>query len=202
MVQEVIPGDDDQLFGYLAFWDANGKERAWVCKRKLRQYPPHFGNGSLQVTVDAPEVAELSRKFLHALGYKGFVGVEWKRDARDGTLRLMEINPRVVSGNQIAISAGVDFPWIAYRYLCDGDILDREVPYARGVKYVHEQWDIDAFRALRAAGELRFAGWLGSLRGTKAFAIWAVDDPAPFLAMVWESLRAVIRRISAQMRRS
>jgi len=118
MVQEHVPGGDDALLGYLALWDGNGRELAWLTKRKLRQYPPGHGDGSLQVTVAAPEVAQIGRRLVRALGLRGFTGVELKRDPRDGALRLMELNPRTVSGNQLAISAGVDLPWIGYRHLC------------------------------------------------------------------------------------
>src|SRR5262245_28217159 len=78
MVQEIVPGGDSALFGYLAFWDQEGRELAWVTKRKLRQYPAQYGDGSLQVTVEAPEVAELSRRLLRTFEYRGFVGVEFK----------------------------------------------------------------------------------------------------------------------------
>ena len=115
MVQEIVPGDDTALFGYLAFFDEEGVEVAWLTKQKLRQHPAQFGDGSLQITVDAPEVAALSRRLLGAFDVRGFVGVEFKRDERSGTYYLIEINPRTVSGNQLAISAGVDFPWIGYR---------------------------------------------------------------------------------------
>ena len=110
MVQEIIPGEDNALFGYLAFWDAEGREHSWLTKQKLRQNPPNYGDGSLQITVEAPEIAQLSRRLLRALNYSGFVGVEFKFDARDSTYRLIEINARTVSGNQLAISAGIDFP--------------------------------------------------------------------------------------------
>jgi D-aspartate ligase len=46
MVQEIIPGGDSSLFGYLALLDSEGRELAWLTKRKLRQNPPHFGDGS------------------------------------------------------------------------------------------------------------------------------------------------------------
>ncbi len=142
MIQELIPGEDDSLFGYLAFLDHTGRERAWITKRKLRQNPPRYGDGSLQVTVDAPEVAELSRRLLRALEYRGFASVEYKRDSRDGSYRLMEVNPRAISGNQLAIGAGVDFPWIGYRYLTG--TYPESTPVVRGragVKYVHEWSD-------------------------------------------------------------
>ncbi len=187
MIQEIIPGEDSELFGYLAFWDGIEGERAWVTKRKLRQYPPGFGDGSLQETVEAPEVARLSRLLLRALDYRGFVGVEFKRDARDGGYRLMEINPRTVSGNQLAISAGVDFPWIGYRYLT-GTPLERAV-VPRRVRYVNEEWDVQAFFALRRTGLMSLRSWLTSLRGVRAKAFAAWDDPVPLLVGLWRLRR-------------
>ncbi len=193
MVQEIIPGADDALFGYLAFWDAEGRERAWLTKRKLRQNPPHYGDGSLQVSADAPEVAELSRRLLDAFEYRGFVGVEFKHDARDGSYRLMEINPRTVSGNQLAISSGVDFPWLGYLYLSADAAEMPTVSFQPGVKYVNEEWDLKAFLALRKSGDLTFRGWLRSLAGARARAIWALDDPLPLLVVGWRMLKAAAR---------
>ncbi len=118
-MQEWIPGPDTELYGYLAFWDADGREHSWMTKRKERQHPLGIGSGATQISVDAPEVAELSRRLLAAFGWRGLVGVEWKRDERDRGFRLVEINPRTVIGNQLAISAGVDLPWIAYCELSD-----------------------------------------------------------------------------------
>ncbi len=182
MIQEIVPGKDSALFGYLAFWDRDGQERAWVTKRKLRQYPPGYGDGSLQMTVDAPEVAELSRTLLRACGYRGFVGVEFKLDGRDGSYRLMEINPRTVSGNQLAVTAGVDFPWIGYRYLTGVDSGSGAAVHGRsGVRYVNEEWDVQAYLALRRSGEISFGRWIDSVRGVRAVAIGAWDDPGPLL---------------------
>jgi predicted ATP-grasp superfamily ATP-dependent carboligase len=198
MVQEIIPGEDSELFGYLAFWDGIEGERAWVTKRKLRQYPPGFGDGSLQETVEAPEVARLSRLLLQAFGYRGFVGVEFKRDSRDGGYRLMEINPRTVSGNELAIHAGVDFPWIGYRYLTG---VPLEPPaFRRGIRYVNEEWDFRAYLVLRKAGVLSLGGWLASLRGVQAKAFAAWDDPLPLLVGLWRFLRLLGSRIASGFR--
>jgi predicted ATP-grasp superfamily ATP-dependent carboligase len=203
MIQELVPGPDNAIFTYLGFWDGAGRERAWVTKQKLRQNPPGFGDGSLQVTVDAPEVAGLSRRFLRSVGYRGFVAIEFKRDVRDGSLRLIEVNPRTESGNQIAIEAGVDFPWIAYRHLTGADAGSEPVTKGRsGVKYVHEQWDLAAFRALRRTGEITFLSWLRSLSGVRARAIWAWDDPMPFLAWIGGSPMLWLGRIRSRLRRT
>ena len=189
MVQEIIPGEDNALYGYLAFWNVEGQELAWLTKQKLRQNPPHYGDGSLQISVEAPEVAELSRRLLRSFNYSGFVGVEFKFDARDSTYRLIEINPRTVSGNQLAISAGIDFPWIGYQYLTDSTSETLQTySFRSGVKCVNEEWDIQAYLALRQSGALSLRHWLRSLRGAKP-AIGAWDDPLPLFEGFWRLLK-------------
>lgn len=189
MIQEIIPGEDSRLYGYLAFWDGDRRERAWMTKQKLRQNPPLYGDGSLQISVEALEVAELSRHLLRSFNYCGFVGVEFKYDTRDRTYRLIEINPRTVSGNQLAIDAGIDFPWIAYQYLTDSTYENAPVNLFRsGVKCVNEEWDLQAYLVLRKSGSLNLWKWLRSLRGAKT-AIGAWDDPLPLLAGIWRLLK-------------
>lgn len=198
MIQEVVPGPDSNLFGYLAFWDGTAQEHSWVTKRKLRQ-SALFGDGSFQETIDAPEVARLSRVLLAGLSYTGYVGVEFRLDPRDGAYRLMEINGRTVSGNQLAVTSGVDFPWIGYQSLVSPAAAPRPGRGASGVRYVHEEWDLKAFLRLRKDGELTVMGWLRSVAGAAARALWAADDPAPFLVtlgrLVLTSLRHARRRV-------
>jgi D-aspartate ligase len=202
MIQEIVPGGDSALFGYLALWDQDGRELAWVTKRKLRQFPAQYGDGSLQVTVDAPEVVELSRRLLRKLDYRGFVGVEFKLDARDDSFRLMEINARAVSGNQLAISAGVDFAWIAYQYLTGSDLgAGSERRFRPGVKYVNEEWDVQAYLALRKADAMSLGGWLGSLRGVEARALGAWDDPMPLAVGFFRLLRKLVSGVWSAARR-
>jgi len=189
MVQEIIPGEDSSLFGYLALWDREGRELASVTKRKLRQFPRHYGDGSLQVTVDEPEVADLATGLLRALNFRGFGCVEFKFDARDRTYRLVECNPRTASGNQLAITAGVDFPWLGYRYLTDTDPGDGRPRARPGIRHVNEEWDLQAYLALRRSGALGLRDWLRSIRGAESWAIGALDDPLPILMGFWRFLK-------------
>jgi predicted ATP-grasp superfamily ATP-dependent carboligase len=194
MVQEIIPGEDYTLYGYLAFWDRHAREHSWLTKQKLRQCPPLYGDGSFQQTVEAPEVRAQSCKLLQEFAYKGFVGVEFKYDARDETYRLMEINPRTVSGNQLAISAGVDFPWIGYNYLLERE--DDSEPRRRftpGIRYVNEEWDFKAFLSFRRAGKLTFGEWWRSVRSAEARAIGAPGDNRPLRVILWRFVKAFLR---------
>ncbi len=141
MVEHIVPGEDRALFGYLAFWDDDGREVAWLTKRKLRQNPPGFGDGSLQVTAEAPEVAELSRRLLRAFDYRGFAGVEFKLDAASGTHYLMEVDPGTVSGQPAGSRRGrvlrdrLPIPGRARPVLAGGSLET----FKPRVKYVNEE---------------------------------------------------------------
>ena len=202
MVQEIVPGEDNSLYGYIAFWDSEGHELAWVTKKKLRQYPPGYGDGSLQMTVAAPEVAELSRRLLGNFNYRGFGYVEFKLDARDRNYRLIEINPRTPACNQMAISAGVDLPWLGYQYLAgDYAATESNKGFQSGVKYLNEEWDIQAYLTLRKSGALNFWSWFRSLRGIKARAIGAPDDLFPFVIGLWRAVEVLCQNLWSAVRK-
>ena len=195
MVQTIVSGDDDAIFWYSGFWDEQCRERAWFTVQKLRQFPPGFGDGSFQRTVDAADVLQQSRRLLEAFRYRGLVMVEFKRDARDGRCTLMEINPRTVSGNQLGIHAGVDLPWIAYRHLVGLDSPEARQPaFRRNVTYVNEEWDVQAFAALRRSGALTLVAWIRSLVKARAWALFAWNDPLPLLVGLWRFVGICVRR--------
>ncbi len=193
VLQEFVPGEDATLHGYLAYCGRAGRPTAALTKRKLRQWPTAAGNGSLQISTRNEEIASTSETILMRLGYEGLVGIEYKWDARAGRYLLIEINPRSVSGNQLAIDCGIDFPLIACR-----DVLGTGEPppvtYRCGIKYLHLGWDVQAAAALRRAGTLTIRDWLWSLRGVRSTAMFSPSDPKPFLAYVWLALRRRLRR--------
>jgi hypothetical protein len=61
--------------------------------RKIRQFPPHFGNSSLVQHVHEPKVVELTAQICWQLGLVGYVSIEFKQDARDGAFKIIELTP-------------------------------------------------------------------------------------------------------------
>jgi predicted ATP-grasp superfamily ATP-dependent carboligase len=179
LVQEIVPGGDEALYGYLGFWGRDRNELAWITKQKLRQNPRLYGDGTCQRTIDVPRVAELSRRFLKALDYVGVGSVEFKYDARDDSYRLMEVNPRAVSGNQLAVAAGVDLPYISYAYLADGVVPSWEQRW--DVRWVHELYDLKTLLRERRHPGAAVWEWVRSLHNADTFALGAWNDPAPLL---------------------
>ena len=118
LVQEVIAGGDDCLFTLGSYLAPDGEPLGLFCGRKLRQTPPG-GIGTCRVgeAVWDEEVVDRGLTLLHALGHIGLSQVEFKRDPRDGTLRLMEVNPRLWQWHGLAAACGVDLPRIAYEDL-------------------------------------------------------------------------------------
>jgi predicted ATP-grasp superfamily ATP-dependent carboligase len=194
LVQEIIPGPDTELVGYLGFWNQEAVETAFITKRKLRQFPALFGNGSLQRTEVLPIIADLSRRLLKSLDYRGFASVEFKFDPRDESFRFIEFNPRSSAMNELAVVAGVDFPWIAYRTLIgDPPAPNRGPSFRTGVSCFNEEWDIQAYWELRKQREISFRRWCSSLRGAHPI-IAARDDPGPLIAGIGRAARLLRSR--------
>lgn len=183
IVQELIPGGDDAFHGCFCYLGQDGEVRGAFTKRKVRQYPPRFGNGSYQISVDSPETADLTLDLLSRIGYRGVASVEWKRDPRDGRLKLIEINCRAASGTQLAIDSGVDLPWLVYRDLI-GDPLPPVTEFQIGRKFINLSWDARAYAARPDRSIGAFTGWMRSVLQARSHAVVSVRDPGPMWSML------------------
>jgi D-aspartate ligase len=117
MVQELIPGGDDQLYTLGSYLAEDGEALGLFSGRKLRQTPPGVGTCRVGEAVWVEEVVEQGLRLLRELDFHGLSQVEFKRDPRDGRFKLMEINPRLWQWHGLAAACGVDLPLIAYRDL-------------------------------------------------------------------------------------
>ncbi len=199
MVQEIIPGPDTRLLTFLGYIGCDGRPLAGCVRMKLRQSPPRFGYCCLTETVRDREVLHSATTLLTALDYRGIGCVEFKRDPRDGILKLIEINARAVRTTGAAIGAGVDLPYIAYR-----DSIGRRLPrcfkYRSGLRWMHLRDEMLAARELIRQGQLTLRQWVKVFHGPLVFCEWANDDPWPFI-LVWRQFAShCIRRLAARAR--
>ncbi len=117
MLQEVVPGADSALYTVGSYLDGSGKALGIFCGRKLRQTPPGVGTCRIGESLWLPDLVEGSLQLLRACEHVGLSQVEFKRDERDGSFKLMEINPRLWQWHTLAGTCGVNLPLIAYRDL-------------------------------------------------------------------------------------
>lgn len=190
---EIVPGDDDRLVSYLAYVDENGEPLAQFTKRKLRQFPPHFGVGSYHVSVHDAEAEALGLQFFRGVGLRGLAYVEFKRDARDEGLTLIECNHRFGAGLALAPAAGIDLALFTYLRLT-GEEPAHGQAYRDGVHLWHSIDDARSFLALRRSGELTLLAWVKSLLHRQHFAVFRLDDPRPTLS----NLHRLKRRLTGR----
>ena len=177
MVQEVIPGDGAMQLSYAALC-ADGRAIASLVARRTRQYPMDFGRASTHVeSIEDAEVEADARRLLERLRFDGIVEVEFKRDPRDGRLKLLDVNPRVWGWHTLCARAGIDFSYLAWRH-ANGE----EVAEARGrpgVRWFRMSTDFPTVVKEIARRRLTVREYLRSLRGPRAAPIFAWDDPLP-----------------------
>lgn len=129
IIQEYIPGEG---YGYFALYN-KGSIRASFQHHRLRESPYFGGVASNRESVYFTELENEGVKIPEILGWHGPLMVEFKRDARDGKFKLMEVNPRFWGSLNLAISSGVDFPYLFYKMATEGE-CDRIFNYKVGVK--------------------------------------------------------------------
>lgn len=162
LAQEVVPGPDENLIYWAGFVGAGAKVGGRLVGRKLRTLPPHFGSATLVQLVDMLEVENTCGRFLQDLGYQGLCGIELKIDERDGSAKLIEINPRASLWDDIGATAGVDLAYEAVTALLGEAPAPKRVRDFR-LKWVHFTDDLRAFRRYRAEEALTLGNWLRSL---------------------------------------
>lgn len=115
LVQEYIKGKGQGVF---ALYD-HGEPLAFFSHKRLREKPPSGGVSVLSESVPAaPALLSYARSLLDHASWHGIAMVEF-RVADDGTPYLMEVNTRFWGSLQLAVDAGVDFPWLLYQVACD-----------------------------------------------------------------------------------
>ena len=146
LLQEYVEGEGRGLFALLD----DGEERAVFMHRRIREYPITGGASTAAESIADADLRELGLRLLRALRWHGVAMVEFKRRA-DGSYVLMEINPKFWGSLDLAIAAGVDFPWLAVQ-LALGRPFDPITSYRVGLRF---QWVFsDALRCLAKPSDI------------------------------------------------
>jgi predicted ATP-grasp superfamily ATP-dependent carboligase len=168
MVQEFIPGGDEWLWSLGTYIRPDGEPLALFSGRKLRQTAENMGSARVGEALWDDEVVDSGLRLLRELGFHGIAQVEWKRDPRDGRLKLIEVNPRLWQWHSLTGACGADVTQIAY-------------------------WDLIGAPVARARTDSSGKRWAIGLMSEQGFAlqrppyvdgVFALDDPKPALVNV------------------
>jgi predicted ATP-grasp superfamily ATP-dependent carboligase len=118
-------------------------------------------------------------KLMRGFDYRGISSTEFKRDDRDGQLKLIELNPRFCQQNILATDCGVNFPLIEYLDLI-GEPQEPVTQFITGRKWMDLAIDFPSFWEYYRNHETTVLEWLKSWQGVRSFPVLALDDLGPF----------------------
>jgi len=183
LVQRKVPGEGRGVF-------LVARDGELVCvfgHRRIREKPPWGGVSTLCETANPDSrLVDYSARLMKALRWSGVAMVEFKFDPATGEAWLMEINGRFWGSMQLAVSSGVDFPWLVYQQEVLGQPVDPS-PIKRDVRLWWLCGDLDHFLLrLRQGGIGELPAGLRDLLRTRQGHLLDCDtlkagDPVPFL---------------------
>jgi predicted ATP-grasp superfamily ATP-dependent carboligase len=183
MFQEIIPGPPESSCQLEGYYDMSFRPVALFARRRLRIWPPDFGNTTLCVSIPVTELADekiVINRFLCEIGYHGLASAEFKKDSRDGRQKIFEINARPWWHFWLSSKCGVDLVFLSYLDAI-GEKSDYIEEYEVGVKSTYFLNDLLASASMLRDRSLRFGEWFRSLRGIRQFAFFSPDDVSPFV---------------------
>src|SRR5437867_4190491 len=107
LVQQLLTGRREAV----SFLYADGEVYARFAQWAKRTSPPLGGQSVLRQSIAIPsDTGRYAESLVRHIKLEGYCEVEFRRDAA-GVAYLMEINPRLSASVEIAVRAGVDFPY-------------------------------------------------------------------------------------------
>lgn len=138
LLQEKVEGAG---YGIFALYD-QGRVICHFGHKRIREKPPLGGVSVLRESVALnDDMLLVADKILNTVQWHGPAMVEFKYNEQNKQYHLMEINGRFWGSLQLAIDAGVDFPWL----LLNPQNIEN---YKRGIKLRWFLGDLDHHLAL------------------------------------------------------
>lgn len=194
MLQEYIPGGDDTIWMFNGYFNTDSDCLIGFTGKKIRQCPIHTGSTSLGICLHNPEVNEITRRFMKAIGYRGVLDIGYRYDARDGQYKVLDANPRIGATFRLFVGEnGMDVARALYLDLTGQEVIPSSANEGR--KWMVEDLDIvSSYRYFRE-GSLSFSEWMRSFRGLKETAFISPDDPLPLIAVLVSRSAEWVRRL-------
>ncbi len=191
VLMEKIGGGDDLLCSYYTYLDADSRPLFHFTKRIIRRYPALTGTACYHVTDWIPEAGELANQLFRHVRLRGLANVEFKRDARDGKLKLIECNARFTASDCLVAGSGFNLGAFVYNRLTGRPQIAME-KYTIGKRLWDPIRDFQAYLGLRKINQLSFFGWLAGVMHRQTFPYFQWSDPMPALARLTAPLRKKI----------
>ena len=190
VVQELVEGHDAGHSSFACLVDNDGHIRGELIGHKLRIHPVDMGVGCYMQTKWQEDIAQISRKIIRSLDFRGFLSLQYKRDYNNKPI-LLEINLRFPIWVQLAMSSGVDFAWLYYTAALQNNMSEVARP-SDGCRWMNIRADVSTSRELMRRGQLNWFRWIGQLLNGPCHPIVSLADPKPMLCAAYRWVKDYI----------
>ncbi len=118
LIQEYITG---KVYNFFAYCEDHAPRSSFMWET-LRNFPRAFGPGIAARSLKDGAIKDLSSRLIKSMRWNGILGIQYLVDSKDNVPKLIDINPRLVGTLEIALSCGIDFPFILFSKALDRHI--------------------------------------------------------------------------------
>ena len=154
LIQQRIEGEGQGVFGLFS----HGKPCALFAHRRIREKPPAGGVSVFRESIELPKpMTDYAVRLLEQVKWHGVAMVEFKVDRHSNVPMLMEINGRFWGSLQLAIDAGLNFPYLLYQAMNGVPVAVPNNAYRIGTKSRWLLGDLDhlLLRLTKSNADLR-----------------------------------------------
>ena len=205
LFQQLLTGRREAV----SFFFANGEIYARFAQWAIRTHPPLGGTSVVRQSIAIPsDIGSQGEALVREINLEGYSEVEFRRDAA-GVPYLMEINPRLSASIEVAVRAGVDFPYLLYQW-ASGRALERGNGYRIGgwMRYLGGDIEttIDSLQQHGRPGippRMRTIMSFGaSFLKPMGYDYFDWKDPLPAASATAGFIRATLRRLGSRLRKT
>lgn len=109
-----------------------GRCRARFTHKRLREKTFSGGTSTARVSTRNQQLEDAAVKLLSGVGFHGVAMVEFKYDEVTDNFWIIDVNPRFWGSLALPIACGVNFPYLLYQMITQGDV-DPVTEYEQGV---------------------------------------------------------------------
>jgi len=192
LFQQFLTGRREAVSLFYTAGEVYGRFAQWA----KRTDPPLGGTSVLRQSIAMPQdIGQQAERLVRTIDLEGYSEVEFRRDSA-GVPYLMEINARLSASVEIAVRAGVDFPFLLYQW-ANGEPLTKMEHYRTGLWMRYLRGDLmSAIASLQERGRPGITAPARVLLdfGLSCFVPMAYDylnwsDPAPALVATTDFTR-------------
>jgi predicted ATP-grasp superfamily ATP-dependent carboligase len=154
----------------------------------MRRFPKNNGQACYHVTEWIPDIAEMGLNFFKGINFRGLGNVEFKRDLRDGKLKIIESNARFTAAQELLASCGMDISVVIYKHLA-GLPVPQLNSYKQGLTLWFPHQDYLAYKELKELNEITFGKWAKSIARRHVMPHFKLADPLPTIVPFLSSLK-------------